>query len=58
MRSLRRQLHTAQDGATTVEWALVLAAIGLPLFWVFMMVLDVIAADYRMVTFLETLPFP
>ncbi|MFW6132652.1 MAG: hypothetical protein ACOC8F_02055 [Planctomycetota bacterium] len=53
-----RTLHGDQDGATTVEWALVMAGIGLPLFWVFTMILEAVAEDYRMLTFLETLPLP
>jgi hypothetical protein len=49
---------SGEAGQTTVEWALIMAAIGLPLFWVFMMLLDLLTAHYRMVTFIETLPFP
>ncbi len=58
MRPRLRQLPGDQQGQTTVEWALIVVCIGLPLFYVFMMLLDILTAHYMMVTFLETLPFP
>ena len=45
-------------GQTTVEWALLLAAFGLPMVYVFGLLLSALAEHYRMVTFFETLPFP
>ena len=53
-----REFHGDTAGATTVEWALLLVAVGLPSFWVFSVILGAIAELYRMVTFVETLPFP
>ncbi len=45
-------------GQATVEWALVLAAVALPMYFIIIVCLDLLAAHYRMVTFMETLPFP
>ena len=53
-----REVHGDTVGASTVEWALLLVAVGLPSFWVFSVILRAIAELYRMVTFVETLPFP
>jgi len=53
-----RQLPADQGGQTTVEWALLLAVFVLPMVYVLNLLLGVLVAYYRMVTFLETLPFP
>jgi hypothetical protein len=53
-----RKLNADQAGQTTVEWAMILLAFALPMYWVFKMLVDILAAHYRMMTFLETLPFP
>jgi hypothetical protein len=61
MTAIPKQLckfHSDTLGASTVEWALLLAAIGLPSFWIFSVILNAIAELYKMVTFVETLPFP
>ena len=47
-----------QAGQTAVEYALLLAAFGLPMIFVFRWLLGALAHYYGMVTFLETLPFP
>ncbi len=52
------EFHGDMAGASTVEWVLLLVAVGLPSFWVFSVILRAIAELYRMVTFVETLPFP
>jgi len=52
------EFHGDTAGASTVEWALLLAMIGVPSFWLFSVILKAIAELYRMVTFIETLPFP
>jgi hypothetical protein len=52
------EFHGDTAGASTVEWALLLMAVGLPSFWIFSVILQAIAELYRMVTFVETLPFP
>jgi len=51
-------LLSDQRGQTTVEWALLMAVVGIPLLLVFYLFLDIIAENYRLVTFLELLPFP
>lgn len=52
------KLHADQRGQAAVEWVLVLVAFGLPMVVVFAKLLDVLVEHYRMITFLETLPFP
>jgi len=51
-------LTTDQAGQTTVEYALLLAVFGLPMFVVFAWLLEITAGYYGMVSFLETLPLP
>lgn len=53
-----RLLVTDQRGQTTIEWALLLVGFVLPMIYVFRVLLAVLAEQYKMVTFLETLPFP
>jgi Flp pilus assembly pilin Flp len=47
-----------EGGQTTVEYTLLLAIIVLPLGLVLKVLLSVLCEQYRMVTFIETLPFP
>jgi Flp pilus assembly pilin Flp len=47
-----------QRGATTVEYALLLAFIALPSIYLFRLLLAFLAEHYKMVVFLETLPMP
>ncbi len=47
-----------QRGQVTIEYTLVLVAFGLPMATIFIWLLGVLSEYYRMVTFLETLPFP
>ena len=47
-----------ERGQTTIEWALLLAVVGLPGIVIFGWLLSVVVEQYRMVTFLELLPFP
>jgi len=51
-------LHRDQRGQASVEWVMLMVAFGLPMVWVFARLLEVLAEYYRMITFLETLPFP
>lgn len=51
-------LDRDQGGQTTIEWALLLVGFVLPMIYVFKVLLGVLAEQYMMVTFLETLPFP
>ena len=52
------RLSADQTGQTTIEWALLIAVVGLPAITVFGWLLTILAENYRMVTFLELLPFP
>jgi len=47
-----------QTGQTTIEWALLLAVVGVPAITVFGWLVSILVENYRMVTFLELLPFP
>jgi len=55
---LLRQLTQNQDGATTLEWALLLAAIAIPSYYITQTALSALIAHYQMVTTLNALPFP
>lgn len=56
--NILRRLWADDRGQTTIEYALLIAVIGLPAITMFGMLLAVLAENYRMVTFLELLPFP
>ena len=60
IRQSSRMARLAWDrsGATTVEFALLLAAIALPAYWMFQVALGWLVANYQMVTFLNGWPFP
>jgi Flp pilus assembly pilin Flp len=53
-----RRLACDARGASTVEYVLLLALVGLPSLVVFRALLKVMAAYYNMVVFVETLPMP
>ncbi len=52
------RLHRDQRGSTTLEWTLLLAAIGLPAVVIMISALNLLVAHYRMMTLLNSLPFP
>lgn len=54
----QRMVLLDASGEATLEWALVLAAVALPMYFVFRICLNLLVAHYQMVTFMETLPFP
>jgi Flp pilus assembly pilin Flp len=56
--NILRRLWADQRGQTTIEYALLLALIGLPAVGAFGLILAILAENYKMVTFLELLPFP
>ena len=56
--NILRRLWADERGQTTIEYALLLVAIGLPAIGVFGLLVSILAENYRMVTFLELLPFP
>lgn len=54
----RTPMHRDEQGATTLEWALLLAAIALPSYWLMQLALNVLVGHYQMMTTLNALPFP
>jgi len=53
-----RSLWNDEQGQITVEWVLLLLFVALPLYGIFRLVLGILQEHYRMVQFLETMPFP
>ncbi len=53
-----REILTDETGQATVEWMLVLLAFIIPMIVILNMLLNTLIVHYRLVTFLETLPFP
>ena len=55
-----RSRHVANDqgGATSLEWALLLAAVAIPAYWLIQLGLDLLTNHYRMMTTLNGLPLP
>ena len=53
-----RLIGIDQRGQTTIEWALLLLGFVIPMIYVFRTLLAVLGEHYKMVTFLQTLPFP
>ncbi len=47
-----------QRGQVALEYALILAAIAIPLLFVFRLCLRILVNNYRMVTFMNSMPFP
>lgn len=58
LKSQAAGVWTDQAGQSTLEWTLILAVFALPMIWVIRVLLNTIAEYYRMVSFLETLPYP
>lgn len=54
----RKRLGRDDRGATTLEYALLLAAIAIPSYFISMLALDLLIAHYRMMTLLNSLPVP
>lgn len=53
-----KKLAGDRAGQATLEYVLILAVFGLPMVYVFGVLLAIMSEYYGMVTFLETLPFP
>lgn len=53
-----RRLTQDRAAQMTIEWALVLAAVALPFYFVFRLCLELLIAHFQMLTFLQGLPFP
>ncbi len=47
-----------EQGQTTIEWTLLLAGFGIPMMVAIRWLLGAMTEYYRMISFLETLPFP
>lgn len=58
MQRLLKRCHRRTSGATTLEWVLLLAAIGLPAYWIISMALAALIGHYHMITTLIHLPVP
>jgi Flp pilus assembly pilin Flp len=56
-RALRRAAAD-ESGATTLEWTLLLAAIGIPSYWIIKVALATLINHYQMMTTINSLPFP
>jgi hypothetical protein len=52
------QLVADDRGATTLEWTLLLVALGIPAYWFAKMALDTLVAYDGMITTINGLPFP
>jgi len=58
-RSLRVSHASAgEGGASAVEYVLLLGGVGLPIMYLVWLLLDVLVANYRIMTYWITLPFP
>ncbi len=45
-------------GQATIEYTLIVAVFGIPMILLCRVLLSILVEHYRMVTFLETLPYP
>ena len=46
------------QGTTTLEWALLLAGVGLPSMYIFTLLLQLLVAHYQLTTTINSLPLP
>ncbi len=53
-----RSLLSDEQGATTLEYALLLAAIGIPSWYVVQTAIYALIGHYQMMTAINSLPFP
>jgi Flp pilus assembly protein TadG len=58
IRGFVERLHRDESGAATLEMALLAAAVIIPSVYVIDLAMDVIISHYRMITFINSLPFP
>lgn len=58
LKNLAMRFHADHRGQTSVEWALIVTFIGLPMFWIFKIAVSIMVEYYHMLMFLESLPFP
>lgn len=57
-RATLRRVHQQVGGQLTLEWALVLALVALPMYFLIRLCMALLVAHFQMVSFLETIPFP
>jgi hypothetical protein len=57
-RRTARRLRRDESGATTLEWALLLAVVAIPSYWIFKTCLNMLVDYYHMMSMLNSLPFP
>jgi hypothetical protein len=55
---LAARLGRDQSGQVTLEWTLIMVAVVLPCYYLMRIFLNLLIAQYQMVSFLQTLPFP
>lgn len=55
---MARRFGRDERGTMTLEYALLLAVIGIPLIAIFAVALDLMVSHYQMTTFLNGWPFP
>jgi hypothetical protein len=58
MTHFARALDRNTRGATTLEWALLVAAIALPAYGILTFAFDLLLEYYRLMTLVTGLPFP
>ena len=58
VKRLRRQLRRDEDGATALEWTLLLAVVVLPSYVLIRVSLALLVVHYRMIVMLNGLPLP
>jgi hypothetical protein len=56
--AVRRPGDDGQGGQVILEYTLLLATFGIPMIYLARLLLGILAAQYAMVTCLETLPLP
>lgn len=47
-----------QRGQTSLEWTLLLVAFGLPMIYVFALLLSALVGHWQLITLIHSLPFP
>lgn len=57
-RAMWRRLHRQVGGQLTLEWAMVLVVVALPMYFVIKLCMALLVAHFQMVSFMETIPFP
>ena len=53
-----RSVLSDNTGQAMIEYTLILAVFGIPMILLCRVLLSILVEHYRMVTFLETLPYP